>query len=82
MSAAPKFADRLLTAAPGAKMLSESERWLATLAGRGFSNRQIVTRLVVTVSTVEQHLTRAYRKLGITHRQQLPDLLLDLRESA
>ncbi|MGF7238535.1 MAG: helix-turn-helix transcriptional regulator [Frankia sp.] len=76
------FADRPLTAAPGAKMLSESERRVATLAGRGFSNRQIATRLVVTVSTVEQHLTRAYRKLGITRRQELPDLLLDLRESA
>lgn len=70
--------DRPLTAAPGAKTLSESERRVATLAARGFSNRQIATRLLITVSTVEQHLTRAYRKLGITRRQQLPDLLLDL----
>jgi DNA-binding NarL/FixJ family response regulator len=29
-------------------------------------------KLYITVSTVEQHLTRVYRKLNITRRQDLP----------
>ncbi len=52
--------------------LSESERRVATLAARGYTNRQISRELYITVSTVEQHLTRVYRKLDITRRQDLP----------
>ncbi|MCK2145481.1 hypothetical protein MWG58_32235 [Streptomyces sp. WAC00276] len=29
----------------------------------------------MTVSTVEQHLTRVYRKLGVSGRRALPELL-------
>ncbi|MEU9319798.1 AAA family ATPase [Streptomyces sp. NPDC048295] len=52
--------------------LSDSERRVATLAASGYSNREISLRLHITVSTVEQHLTRVYRKLSITRRQDLP----------
>lgn len=52
--------------------LSESERRVATLAAQGFTNREIAAQLYVTVSTVEQHLTRVYRKLSVTRRQDLP----------
>ncbi|MFE2322344.1 LuxR C-terminal-related transcriptional regulator [Streptomyces sp. NPDC059385] len=52
--------------------LSESERRVATLAVRGDTNREIAQKLSITVSTVEQHLTRAYRKLGVTRRMELP----------
>ncbi|MDQ1041732.1 DNA-binding CsgD family transcriptional regulator [Streptomyces sp. V3I8] len=63
--------------------LSESERRVATLAARGYTNRQISRELYITVSTVEQHLTRVYRKLSITRRQDLPaDLQLAAREAA
>ncbi|MFF6995239.1 AAA family ATPase [Streptomyces sp. NPDC008313] len=63
--------------------LSESERRVATLAARGYTNRQISRELYITVSTVEQHLTRVYRKLSITRRQDLPaDLQLASREIA
>ncbi len=34
-------------------------------------NREIAARLFITVSTVEQHLTRVYRKLGVTRRLDL-----------
>lgn len=44
--------------------LTFSERDTATLAARGLSNREIARQRRITVSTVEQHLTRAYRKLG------------------
>ncbi|MEV5432945.1 BREX system ATP-binding domain-containing protein [Streptomyces sp. NPDC052701] len=63
--------------------LSESERRVATLAARGYTNRQISRELYITVSTVEQHLTRVYRKLSITRRQDLPaDLRIVSREIA
>lgn len=52
--------------------LSDSERRVATLAASGYTNREISLKLHITVSTVEQHLTRVYRKLNITRRQDLP----------
>ncbi|MFF7638432.1 AAA family ATPase [Kitasatospora sp. NPDC008050] len=52
--------------------LSESERRVAWLAARGHTNREISSKLCITVSTVEQHLTRIYRKLDIAGRQELP----------
>lgn len=52
-------------------MLSDAEMRVAALAARGHSNRQIAGKLFVTVSTVEQHLTRVYRKLGIKRRSDL-----------
>ncbi len=51
--------------------LSNSELRVAALAADGYTNRQISRRLYVTVSTVEQHLTRAYRKLGVNSRDDL-----------
>ncbi|MFF7338197.1 LuxR C-terminal-related transcriptional regulator [Streptomyces sp. NPDC008163] len=55
--------------------LSEAEGRVAQLAARGFSNREISRKLFITVSTVEQHLTRVYRKLGVNSRRALPTLL-------
>ncbi|MCX4902866.1 LuxR family transcriptional regulator [Streptomyces sp. NBC_00878] len=67
---------------PAAK-LSESELRVAVLAARGSTNREISEELFITVSTVEQHLTRVYRKLDITSRQELPLYVKEaLREAA
>jgi DNA-binding CsgD family transcriptional regulator len=52
--------------------LSEAERRVALLAAHGLTNREISTRLYITMSTVEQHLTRVYRKLSIKSRNDLP----------
>jgi DNA-binding CsgD family transcriptional regulator len=52
--------------------LSGSEKRVAALAACGYTNREISAKLFVTISTVEQHLTRVYRKLNITRRHQLP----------
>ncbi|MFJ9762994.1 AAA family ATPase [Streptomyces erythrochromogenes] len=52
--------------------LSESERRVALLAVHGHTNREIAKKLYITVSTVEQHLTRVYRKLNIPGRRALP----------
>ncbi|MCR3752224.1 helix-turn-helix transcriptional regulator [Lentzea californiensis] len=63
---------------PGAAqgVLSAAERRVAALAAAGHSNREIGLRLCVTVSTVEQHLTRVYRKLEVAGRDDLPRELL------
>ncbi|AEV86945.1 HTH-type transcriptional regulator malT [Actinoplanes sp. SE50] len=53
-------------------VLSGAEIRVARLAGLGHTNREISKKLFLTVSTVEQHLTRVYRKLGITSRAELP----------
>ncbi|MEV0324429.1 AAA family ATPase [Streptomyces sp. NPDC050658] len=52
--------------------LSESERRVAILAAQGRTNREIAAKLYVTVSTIEQHLTRIYRKMNIRNREELP----------
>jgi DNA-binding CsgD family transcriptional regulator len=61
--------------AAGAKLLarlSDAEQRVATLASCGYTNIQIAHKLYITVSTVEQHLTRVYRKLGVSGRAELP----------
>ncbi|MFF4084506.1 LuxR C-terminal-related transcriptional regulator [Streptomyces sp. NPDC001777] len=66
-----------------ADRLSESERKVAALASAGYTNREIAAELFISTSTVEQHLTRIYRKLHITRRRDLPlDLEFDPCESA
>ncbi|WP_307825187.1 AAA family ATPase [Streptomyces sp. M2CJ-2] len=58
------------------EVLSEAERRVAVLAAQGCTNRQISTKLFITVSTVEQHLTRVYRKLDVKRRTDLPERLV------
>ncbi|MEW2550966.1 AAA family ATPase [Streptomyces zhihengii] len=57
---------------PGGAELSGAESKVAALAALGYSNRDIGRKLHITVSTVEQHLTRVYRKLNVSRRQDLP----------
>ncbi|GAA2366383.1 hypothetical protein GCM10010170_065230 [Dactylosporangium salmoneum] len=52
--------------------LSDAELRVAALAARGHTNPQIARSLFLTVSTVEQHLTRVYRKLNVPGRSALP----------
>ncbi|GAA1307862.1 helix-turn-helix transcriptional regulator [Saccharothrix xinjiangensis] len=59
----------------GRSALSESELRVAELAAKGHTNREISGILYITVSTVEQHLTRVYRKLGVRSRADLPPRL-------
>jgi DNA-binding CsgD family transcriptional regulator len=60
------FDTKLLT------QLSDAEQRVAMLAAYGHTNGQIAQKLYITVSTVEQHLTRVYRKLGVAGRAELP----------
>jgi DNA-binding CsgD family transcriptional regulator len=64
-----------LVAAPLATELTPREREIALLAASGLSSREIAERLVVSVRTVDNHLQRSYRKLGVSRRQELARLL-------
>ncbi|WP_217552090.1 LuxR family transcriptional regulator [Streptomyces sp. GbtcB6] len=55
--------------------LTESERRVGALAAAGRTNREIADLLGITVSTVEQHLTKVYRKLKVRRRADLPEPL-------
>jgi DNA-binding CsgD family transcriptional regulator/tetratricopeptide (TPR) repeat protein len=59
----------------GADSLTPSERRVVELAAAGRTNREIAQTLFVTEKTVETHLGRSFRKLDITSRRQLPDVL-------
>ncbi|MEU6173158.1 AAA family ATPase [Streptantibioticus parmotrematis] len=51
--------------------LTHREHDVVTLVRSGLTNAQVADRLHVTVKAVEAHLTRAYRKLGVTSRSAL-----------
>jgi DNA-binding CsgD family transcriptional regulator len=57
--------------------LTRREREAATLAAQGITNAQLAAHLFVSERTVESHLYAAFRKLGITRRDQLADALRD-----
>ena len=59
----------------GAAELTTREREIAALAASGLSSREIADRLVVSVRTVDNHLQRVYRKLGVSRRGDLSQLL-------
>ncbi|WP_161794522.1 LuxR C-terminal-related transcriptional regulator [Demequina globuliformis] len=51
--------------------LTDREREVATLVAQGYANRDVAERLYVSVRTVEVHLGRVYRKLGLRSRVEL-----------
>jgi DNA-binding CsgD family transcriptional regulator len=51
--------------------LTEREAEVARLASQGMTNQDIADRLVVSVRTVEAHLSHVYTKFGITRRADL-----------
>lgn len=59
----------------GIESLTASEGRVAGMAAEGLSNREIAQALFLTMKTVESHLARAYRKLGVQGRPGLLEAL-------
>lgn len=55
--------------------LTYREREIVMLVGTGMTNRDIATRLTVSVRTVESHIYKAMAKTGTTSRDELAALL-------
>ncbi len=55
----------------GTLALTPTERRVAELVGSGRTNSEVADALFIGVRTVESHLTRIYRKLGVRSRGQL-----------
>jgi DNA-binding CsgD family transcriptional regulator len=66
---------RLRRDAAGADVLTPSERRVAAMAAEGLSNREIAQALFLSLKTVEMHLSRTYRKLGVGARAELAGAL-------
>ena len=64
------------TSASALDSLSPQELQVARAVGRGLNNVEAAAALFVSRKTVEAHLTRAYRKLGVRSRTELARLLL------
>ena len=78
--AASGVKDRRITMAAVGSMrleeLSPQELQVARIAARGQNNIEVAAALFVSRKTVEAHLTRVYRKLGIRSRTELARILL------
>jgi DNA-binding CsgD family transcriptional regulator len=55
--------------------LTPQELCVARLAASGLSNRELAAELMVSVKTVEFHLSHAYRKLAVGSRKELASRL-------
>lgn len=66
------------TRTTGAGGLTPQEQEIAKLVAEGATNREVARELFLSAKTVEYHLTRVYRKLGVRTRNELPRVLREL----
>src|SRR5581483_5980219 len=59
----------------GSGELTETERRVAELVAQGLANKQVASRLFISVRAVEANLSRVYAKLGVRSRTELASRL-------
>jgi NADP-dependent 3-hydroxy acid dehydrogenase YdfG/DNA-binding CsgD family transcriptional regulator len=62
---APRGAER------GTEHLTEQERTVAAHVASGLTNKEVAAAMLLSVKTVQFHLTRVYAKLGVRSRSEL-----------
>jgi len=72
----------LRTRAEPADALTASETRVARAVAEGLSNKEIAAALFLSGKTVEFHLSRIYRKLGVRGRSDLVRVLLTVEADA
>jgi DNA-binding CsgD family transcriptional regulator len=66
----------------GWESLTEAERTAAELVAQGLNNRQVASRMYVSVHTVAFYLRHAFRKLDIGSRVELARLVIERQAAA
>ena len=69
-------------AVPSGATLTGAERRVAALVAEGLSNREVATRLFVSVNTIETHLRHLFMKLDVRSRTELSRKITEIRDSA
>lgn len=64
------------------KVLTDREREVAMLVMQGYANKEIATRLHISIETVKEHVHHILMKFGVTSRQMLLISLLDVKPAA
>ena len=72
---------RISGRAPASEELTETERRVAQLAAGGRTNKEIAAELFMGVSTVEAHLSRVYRKLGVRRAELATRMTIEVDET-